>query len=56
MLWSIPAIVAVIYLKGYYDMFHPKGMAYFIPWMLVGILMLALTGWIAFGRSKKKKR
>lgn len=56
MLWAIPAIVAVIYLKGYYDMFHPKGMAYFIPWMLVGILMLALTGWIAFGRSKKKKR
>ena len=50
----IPVVVAVIYLKGYYDMFRPKGMHYLIPWMIVGILMLALTGWIAFGKRKKK--
>lgn len=56
MLWVIPVIVAIIYLKGYYDMFRPKGMAYFIPWMIVGIVMLLLTGWIALGHSKKKKR
>ena len=56
MLWVIPVIVAIIYLKGYYDMFRPKGMTYFIPWMIVGIIMLLLTGWIALGHSKKKKR
>ena len=25
MLWVIPVVVAIIYLKGYYDMFQPKG-------------------------------
>ncbi|MDO4307359.1 MAG: sodium-dependent transporter [Eubacteriales bacterium] len=49
----IPLVVAVIYLKGYYDMFRPKGMNYFIPWMIVGVLMLALVGWICFGKKKK---
>lgn len=49
----IPLVVAVIYLKGYYDMFRPKGMNYFIPWMIVGVLMLALVAWIAFGKRKK---
>lgn len=49
----IPLVVAVIYLKGYYDMFRPKGMNYFIPWMIVGVLMLALVGWICFGKRKK---
>lgn len=49
----IPLVVAVIYLKGYYDMFRPKGMNYFIPWMIVGVLMLVLVAWIAFGKRKK---
>lgn len=52
----IPAVVAVIYLKGYYDMFSPKGMQYLIPWMIVGVLMLALVGWIAFGGRKRKEK
>lgn len=54
MLWVIPVVVAIIYLKGYYDMFQPKGNAYLIPWMIVGIAMLVLVGWISFGHSKKK--
>ena len=54
MLWVIPIVVSVIYLKGYYDMFKPKGTAYFIPWMTIGVLMLVLVGWIAFGKSRKK--
>ena len=54
MLWVIPAVVAVIYLKGYYDMFRPKGMNYLVPWMLIGVAMLVLVGWISFGHSKKK--
>ena len=55
MLWVIPAIISIIYLKGYYDMFKPKGMAYFVPWMIVGIVLLAMTGWIALGHSKNGK-
>ena len=54
MLWVIPAVVAVIYLKGYYDMFQPKGMNYLVPWMIIGVAMLVLVGWISFGHSKKK--
>lgn len=55
MLFVIPAVVAVIYLKGYYDMFLPKGMTYFVPWMIVGILMLVLVGWISFGGKHRKR-
>jgi NSS family neurotransmitter:Na+ symporter len=36
-------------------MFQPKGNTYLIPWMIVGIAMLVLVGWISFGHSKKKK-
>ena len=56
MLWVIPIVVAIIYLKGYYDMFQPKGNTYLIPWMIVGIAMLILVGWIVFGHSKKNKK
>ena len=51
----LPVVVSIIYLKGYYDMFKPKGMAYFVPWMIVGVAMLVLVGWIAFGHNKNKK-
>lgn len=54
MLYVIPAAIAVIYLKGYYDFFSPKGMNYLVPWMIVGVLMLVLIGWICFGTNKKK--
>ena len=56
MLCVIPIVVAIIYLKGYYDMFQPKGNTYLIPWMIVGIAMLILVGWIVFGHSKKNKK
>lgn len=55
MMIVLPVVVSIIYLKGYYDMFKPKGMTYFVPWMAVGVAMLALVGWIAFGHSKNKK-
>ena len=56
MLWVIPVIVSIIYLKGYYDMFKPKGMEYFIPWMIIGVALLLMVGWITLGYSKTKKR
>ena len=54
MLYVIPAIVVVIYLKGYYDMFSPMGPVVLTVWMLVSLLVLGLVGWIIFGKNKTK--
>lgn len=56
MLYVIPAAISVIYLKGYWDMFSPKGLSYLIPWMIIGILMLALIAWICLGKSKENNK
>lgn len=55
MLYVIPAVVVVIYLKGYYDMFSPKGPAVLAVWMIVSLLVLGLVGWIIFGKKKTKR-
>lgn len=51
----IPAIVAFIFIKGYYDMFSQKGTAVFVTWMCIGFAMLGLVGWFCFGMTKKRK-
>lgn len=53
--YVLPAIIVVIYLKGYYDMFSPKGLEYLIPWMIVAVALLGMIGWFVFGNSKKKE-
>ena len=55
MLHVIPAIVVVIYLKGYYDMFSPKGPVVLAAWMVVSLLVLGFVGWIIFGKKKIKR-
>lgn len=55
MRYVLPAIVVVIYVKGYWDTFRPKGNAYLIPWMVVAAVFLAAVGWIVFGKSRKAK-
>ena len=55
MLYVIPAVVVVIYLKGYYDMFSPKGPAVLAVWMIVSLLVLGFVGWIIFGKKKTKR-
>ena len=49
---GVPLIIAVIYLKGYYDMFAPRGPLMLTVWMVVAFAMLALI--LSFARSKKK--
>lgn len=51
----IPAIVAFIFIKGYYDMFSQKGTVVFVTWMCIGFAMLGLVGWFCFGMTKKRK-
>ena len=53
MRYVLPAIVVVIYVKGYWDTFRPKGNAYLIPWMIVAAAFLAAIGWIVFGKKRK---
>ena len=43
MLYVIPAVVVVIYLKGYYDMFSSREPAVFLFWMLVAVAFLLLV-------------
>lgn len=52
MSYILPIIIIVIYLKGYYDMFSPKGLHYLIPWMCVAFLFLGVIGWFLFDRKK----
>ena len=56
MLFVIPAVILVIYLKGYYDMFCQKGPVTLALWMVIGVLVLALVGWFIFGRKKRTKK
>lgn len=49
----LPILISVIYLKGYYDIFYPKGMSYFIPWMCFAVLLLAAV--FSFPILRKKK-
>lgn len=48
----LPWIVVVIYLKGYYDMFHPQGTLTFVIWMLIAFGCLGFIFYIS--RSRKK--
>lgn len=53
--WGIPAIIIVIYLKGYFDMFKAQGTAVLAGWMAVAVLFLAFVLWCAAAGRKKSK-
>ncbi len=53
--FCVPALVIIIYLKGYYDMFSAKGTVTLITWMIVALLFLALIFSFTLSNFKKKK-
>lgn len=54
--YCIPAIIILIYIKGYYDMFKGKSTTQFIAWMAVAVLLLAFILICAvYRRSGEKK-
>lgn len=53
MTYVLPLIVIFVYLKGYYDLFSPRGMNYLVPWMFVAVAFLLLIGFFIFGGKKK---
>lgn len=52
MTYILPVIIIIIYLKGYYDMFYPKGLNYLIPWMCVAIAFLGVISWFVFSKKE----
>lgn len=53
MTYILPIIVVTIYLKGYYDMFAPKGTIYLVAWFAVAVIFLGIIGWMTFSRKKR---
>lgn len=55
MVYILPIIVVVIYLKGYYDMFAGKSPVLFGVWMCIALAILAYIGVNAFAKPKSNK-
>ena len=51
MTYALPALVCLIYLKGYYDTFSQKSLPVFCAWMLFAAALLALIFWASFSRK-----
>lgn len=55
MTYVVPALICLIYLKGYYDMFAAKGWLVLCAWMCLAVVLLVLIFWICFSVGKKQK-
>lgn len=51
----LPLIIAIVYLKGYYDFFVGQGVVVLAFWMIFAIVLLFLIWAISFGKLKSKK-
>jgi NSS family neurotransmitter:Na+ symporter len=51
--YILPAIILVIYFKGYYDKFSPMGTKTLIGWMLFAVLLVAFIVFCALPKKKK---
>lgn len=52
--YLLPAVIIIIYIKGYWDKFQPLGFRYLIPWMSFALLCLAATALIVFSRKQSR--
>ena len=52
--WGIPALIAFIYLKGYYDKFAGLGTAALAGWMIVALVLLGFVFYCATAKKKVK--
>lgn len=48
MSYILPAIIVIVYLKGYYDTFCNMGIGTLIGWMVFALVLLGLITWISF--------
>ena len=54
MTYVMPLIIVVVYLKGYYDMFKPKGTVALVGWMIFAVVLLAAIVAVIFKKPAKK--
>jgi NSS family neurotransmitter:Na+ symporter len=55
MSYILPAIIVVVYLKGYYDTFAGMGTNVLIGWMIFAVALLAAIFVLAFYRKNNKR-
>jgi len=55
MTWVLPLIIAVIYFKGYYDLFKKQGTAVLAGWMAVAVLLMLFVLYCARGGKKAQR-
>lgn len=53
MSFIIPWLLVIVYLKGYYDMFHDKGTTLFTVWMTIAFLFIIAIASVTFRKNKK---
>ncbi len=52
--YGVPAIIILVYLKGYYDFFKPRGTGYLIFWMCFAVALLGIILAVSlFGRKRE---
>lgn len=56
MTYFVPAIIIVIYMKGYYDTFAAKGMTTLVIWMLIACVLLGGSMFLALYKGKNKEK
>ena len=52
--YVLPAIIVVVYLKGYYDKFKDSSTVTLVIWMIISVILLILT--FSFMLPKKKTK
>ena len=55
MAYVVPALGIIIYLGGYYDMFHTRDTVTFVVWMSIAVILVAAILLLAFFTGRKKK-
>ena len=55
MTYILPLIITIVYLKGYYDTFAPKGREILIGWMIFAVLLLAAIVAVVLRPASSKK-
>ena len=56
MTWILPLIILVVYFKGYYDYFSPKGTALLVGWMIFAVILVLTILLIAFRQPAASRR
>lgn len=56
MKYILPAIIVIVYLKGYYDTFSGKGRVTLISWMVFAVILLIAIFGVTFFKAKDAKQ